>query len=87
MKCCIEGAASCMNTFFMNTLLRHSYNLSRMLQSTNMSVAEDQKAAITTVAALQLIRSGGNFGKGITKMAEEKEIDESVLSWRKKLPR
>ena len=96
MKCHIQGVASCMKTFNFSfgtvlgeLLLRHSDNLSRMLQSSNMSAA-GQKIAMMTVATLQSIRSDDNFDlfwKRITKMAEEKEIDEPVLPRRRKLPR
>lgn len=75
--------------FLGELLLRHSDNLSRTLQSSNMSAAAGQHVEMMTVATFQSIRSGDSFvlfWKRITKMAEEK-IDEPVLRRRRKLPR
>ena len=89
MKCHIQGVASCMKTFNFSfgtvlgeLLLRHSDNLSRMLQSSNMSAAEGQKIAMMTVATLQSIRSDDNFDlfwKRITKM-EKRRLKRRLMN-------
>ena len=52
-----------------------------------MSAAEGQKVVAMTVATLQSICSDDDFDLFWKRITEEKEIDEPVLPWRRKLPR
>ena len=97
MKSLIQGVSSCVKTFNLffgvvlgELLLKHSDNLSRTLQSSSMSAAEGQKIAVMTISTLQSIHSNENFllfWKRIVQMANERDINEPVLPWRRKYPR
>ena len=97
MRATIIGVSSCMKTFNFffglvlgDLVLRHSDNLSKTLQSLQISAAEGQKVADMTVTTLQSIRSDANFDlfwSKVTRMATHCEVEDPVLPRRRKRPR
>lgn len=97
MRSRIQGVSACMQSFeffyglvLAQLLLRHSDNLSKTLQATQMSAAAGQKIAEMTVTTLQSIRSDENFTlfwEKITKMASNLDVSDAVLPRRRKRPR
>ena len=68
--------------FLGQLLLQHNDNLSKTLQSQNMSAAEGQKIAEMSICTLQSIRCDANFElfwKKVTDLAEELDVDDPVL--------
>ena len=71
-------------------ILKHSDNLSKTLQTRQMSAVEGQKIAEMTVRTLQSVRSDENlelFWTKVTVMASNSEVDNSVLPRQRKRPR
>lgn len=97
MRVRILGVASQMTRFNFyfgvslgNLILRHSDNLSRTLQKTEISAAEGQEVATMTLQTLKTLRSDTNFKlfwEKVTKMAEKEEVLEPEVPRRKKVPR
>ena len=93
----IQGVASRMTSFDFffgvslgELLLKHSDNLSKTLQASNMSAAEGQKVADMTIRTLQSICSDVNFQlfwSLINQKASSLDIDEPVLPRQRKRPR
>ena len=76
--------------FLGQLLLQHNDNLSKTLQSQNMSAAEGQKIAEMSICTLQSIRCDANFElfwKKVTDLAEELDVDDPVLPHQSKRPR
>lgn len=97
MKARIQGVAAQMIKFdfFFGTslgllILRHTDNLSRTMQGTDISAAEGQNLMNMTLATLKSIRNDTSFGlfwQKITASAEELDIEKSSLPRRRKAPR
>ena len=97
MRSRIQGVSSCMKSFNFffgvslgELLLRHSDNLSKTLQASSMSAAEEQKTADMTVRTLQSIRTDENFllfWKSTSQKASKLGISESTLPRQRKRPR
>lgn len=96
MKCRIRGVSSYMGSFdfFFGVslgefLLRHSDNLSRALQSPNMSAAEAQQIVSMTVKTLRSLRTEESFTLYWTntiKSADECNVSEPELPRKRKMP-
>ena len=97
MKARIQGVAAQMMKFdyFFGVslgllILRHTDNLSRTMQTADMSAAEGQDVTAMTVSTLKSIRNDASFDlfwKKITALAEELDVDQPVLPHRRKAPR
>ena len=99
MRSRIQGISACMTTFDFffgvslgELLLNHSDNLSRTLQTSSMSAAEDQKIANMIVKILQAIpRRTDNefklFWLSVSQKAKHLEINEPTLPRRRKQSR
>ena len=63
-------------------VLRHNDNLSRTLQSTNISGPQGQKIAATTQKTLQSLRSEESlrlFWTKVVRMGSELEVDDPTM--------
>ena len=97
MKARIQGVAAQMMKFdyFFGVslgllILRHTDNLSRMLQKADMSAAEGQVITAMTVSTLRSSRNDASFDlfwQKITASAENLQIDRPVLPRLRKAPR
>lgn len=97
MKARINGVASQMQKFDFfygvslgDLILRHSDNLSKTLQKSDISAAEGQDVASMTLKTLESLRSDSNFKlfwQKICKEAESLDISQPCLPRRRKVPR
>ena len=97
MKARIQGVAAQMMKFdyFFGVslglmILRHTDNLSRMMQKADMSAAEGQVITAMTVSTLRSLRNDASFDlfwQNITASAENLKIDHPALPRRRKAPR
>ena len=97
MKARILGVESQMKSFdyffgvtLGDLILRHSDNLSRTLQKTDISAAEGQEVAAMTVQTLKSLRSDSNFSlfwEKVTKIADTLDVSAPHLPRRRKVPR
>ena len=97
MKARIQGVSAQMKKFdfFFSVslgllILKHTDNLSRTLQRTDMSAAEGEEVMHSTLSTLQTIRddsSFSNFWKRITAISDDLDIEKPSLSHRRKTPR
>ncbi len=93
----IRGIAAQMTSFEFffglvlgETLLRHTDNLSRTLQSEHISAAEGQSTASMTVTALEFLRSDDQFSlfwEKVQLMTESRNVDEPKLPRQRKRPK
>ena len=70
-------------------ILKHSDNLSKTLQSRDMSAAEAQQIAEMTVSTLQSVRNAKKFElfwTKVTKMASDVDVNDPILPWQRKTP-
>lgn len=97
MKARINGVASQMRSFnyfygvcLGHLILRHSDNLSKTLQKTDISAAEGQEVTSMTLTSLQLIRNDSNFQlfwQRVCMEAQKFDVSEPCLPRRRKAPR
>lgn len=97
MKARINGVASQMKRFdyfygvcLGDLILRHSDNLSKTLQKTNISAAEGQEVTSMTLKSLKSIRSDSNFQlfwQRVCMKAQNFDVSEPCLPRRRKAPR
>ena len=97
LKARIQGVAAQMMKFYDFfgvslglLILRHTDNLSRMLQKADMSATEGQVIAAMTVSTLRSSRNDASFDlfwQNITASAENLQIDHPVLPRCRKTPR
>lgn len=96
IKARINGVWSQMKTFDFvfgtilgELILRHSDNLSRTIQSKNISAAEGQQLAKLVIATLRSIREEDKydlFWTKLLKFAEDNDVDDPQLPRRKRRP-
>lgn len=71
-------------------ILRHSDNLSKTLQKTDISASEGYEVAKMTLQTLSSLRSDENFKlfwEQVTKTARELDISDLLLPWQRKMPK
>ena len=97
MKARIQGVTAQMKKFdfffgvsLVLLILKHTDNLSRTLQRTDMSAAEGQEVMHSTLSTLQTIRDDSSFShfwKRITAISDDLDTEKPSLSRRRKTPR
>ena len=68
-------------------ILRHTDNLSRTMQRTDMSVIEGQEVMHLTLSTLKSLRNDSGFDQKICASCDELDIQKPTLPCRRKVPR